>query len=62
MNKDDSFLEALEKISKRVAQMPEWKKEGWAILEEESYYCGSTEKFQKSEQKQDSSNRSKMIL
>lgn len=44
--KDKSFIEALEEISKRVEKMPEWKKEGWAILEEESYYCGSTEEFQ----------------
>jgi hypothetical protein len=27
------FLEELEKISNRVEDWPEWKKEGWAVLD-----------------------------
>ncbi len=38
---DKEFLEQLEQISKKLDEMPEWKKNGWAILDEiEPYYCG----------------------
>jgi hypothetical protein len=42
----EDFVKALEKISERVEKMPDWKKNGWAILEENSTYCGSVEKKQ----------------
>jgi len=36
--KEKEFIDALEEISERVSNMPEWKKEGWAILDENPDY------------------------
>lgn len=32
-NKNEKFVEFLEEVGETVSKWPEWKKEGWAILD-----------------------------
>jgi hypothetical protein len=55
-NNEESFIEGLKRVSKRVEKMPEWKKVGWAILDDKSLQFDSPKETKVDKSKDLSSN------
>jgi hypothetical protein len=39
------FIQGLEKIGEKVDKWPEWKREGWAVLDKEIYIMSGNGEF-----------------